>query len=110
MWAKQKMFWGVLQVVVVLTMFALFIILAPWFAAVPISDLSPDLAATPLPNGCPAVTVNHGQVHCQWLGTVGEHPVKFSLVVFAFIACWGFLVFTGRTGRGFSLRGGGKHA
>ena len=104
MWTRARILWATAQVTVVVAAFGLFFMLMPWIAAIPIQELPKELSAVTLPNGCPAVTVAHGQVDCQWLGLVSSNVSLFSCLLAGLILCWVFLLFTGLTGRGFSLR------
>jgi hypothetical protein len=98
----KKVYWSVAQVAVCLALFPIFFVFAPWLAALPFSEAPPGIAAG-LPVGCPAFTVNHGQYHCFWFGTRGQNPLGFWLCALLLISCWAFLIFTGKTGRGFRI-------
>ena len=100
---RRDIMWTAAQLASVAVMFGLFLVLVPWFAAVPVQELSAkDLAL--LPEHCPAATNSHGQVNCYWLGTVSSHQSLFNSLVILFVVCYGFFLFTGFTGRGISFR------
>ena len=104
MWNLAKILWATAQVMIIIATFCLFFTLMPWVAAIPIQELPKELSAVTLPKGCPAVTIGHGQVHCQWLGLVSSNVPLFSVMLMGLVLCCGFLLFTGITERGFSLR------
>jgi hypothetical protein len=101
--SAKKLCWTIAQFSVCILAFGTFFVFAPWLAAVEASEAPATIAAS-LPIGCPAFIVNHGQYTCFWYGTLSQNPVGFSLCALLFFACWGFLLFTGITRRGFSFR------
>ena len=102
--------WAISEVVAVFTFLILFFRIAIWLSAIPLDELSPDLKNVPLPKDCSAVTFNHGQVLCWGPGTLKAHPVQFGFTVLVLVACWAYLVFTKRTGRGFYKKDENKNA
>jgi hypothetical protein len=79
---------------------------APWLATQPISETPTEALAT-LPKNCPAFSVNHGAFICEWHDTRERNPVGFWLNAGLLASCWGFIVFTGFTGRGFQINNRG---
>ncbi len=110
MWDKTRVIWAISEVVVLIAFFIIFFAIAIWLSAVPLNELPPYLANISLPRNCPAVTFNHGQVLCWGPGTLKAHPVQFGLTVLALVACWAYLAFTKRTGRGFYKKDENKNA
>jgi hypothetical protein len=98
----RKLCWSVSQGIVILCFFGTFFVFAPWIGALPMSEAPPAVAAN-LPANCPAYTANHGQYHCFWRGTRSQNPLGFWLCALFMLACWAFLIYTGRTERGFRL-------
>ena len=98
----KKVCWSVAQIVVATCMLFTFFVFAPWLAALPLSE-APARVAASFPVSCPAFTVNHGQYHCFWYGTRTQNPLGFWLSALSFFSCAVFLIFTGKTGRGFRL-------
>jgi hypothetical protein len=110
MWDKTRVIWATSEIVVLLAFFVIFFAIAMWLSAIPLNELPLHLANIPLPRDCPAVTINHGQVLCWGPGTLKAHPVRFGFTILALVACWAYLVFTKRTGRGFYKKGATKNA
>jgi hypothetical protein len=95
------------QLMLVLVMYPLFFIWAPWIAARPVGEL-PDEVVRTLPPGCSAAAPNHGTYGCCWCGTIESNPLGFavcSAVLFGYAA---YLAVGGLSELGFGQRGGGK--
>jgi hypothetical protein len=99
---RTLVLWCIAQVLVAVVGFLAFFSFAPWVATLPIAQAPPE-ARRSLPKDCPAFHTDHGTYVCDYRGTIREHPWAFRLNVAVLLACWGFLVFTGLTGRGFPI-------
>jgi hypothetical protein len=99
---RSHVLWCTAQVVTLLVMFPVFFTWVPWIASQPIAEVPRSVAAL-MPAGCPAVFGSHQTYSCFWLGSIHLHPFGFAAHTAGLLLCWGVLIGSAVTGRGFSI-------
>jgi hypothetical protein len=72
---------------------------AEWQGAIPI-DQAPAWVAVSLPQGCPAVSVNHGVYSCFSEGTVNSNLLGYAVCTAIFVLSGGTALVIGLMGKG----------
>ena len=81
---------NLLMIIGVLALFYLFLFIAPWLDASPISELPPEVVP---PEWARTFYVNHGEYSFRRHGTIREQPYYFAAHVIAFLTILSCLLF-----------------